>query len=46
MPKMLQDIGNKVEAKMDKLQEILSKEIEDLRIKRVEMENAVTKKIL
>ena len=37
--KMVQDIGNKLAAKNDKLQETLSKEIQDLRIKQAEMQN-------
>ena len=37
--KMIQDIGNKLAAKNDKLQETLSKEIQDLRIKQAEMQN-------
>ena len=40
--KMIQDIRNKLEAKIDKLQEILSKEIQDLRIKQGEMQNRIT----
>ena len=40
--KMIQDLGNKLEAKIDKLQETLSKEIEDLRIKQAEMQNTIT----
>ena len=39
--KMIQDLGNELEAKIDKLQETLSKEIEDLRIKQAGMQNAV-----
>ena len=39
---MIQDLGNKPEAKIDKLQETLSKEIEDLRIKQAEMQNTIT----
>ena len=31
MLKMMQDIGNKLEAKMDNLQETLTKEIQDLK---------------
>ena len=42
MLKMMQDIGNKLEAKMDNLQETLSKEIPDLRIKQAEVQNAIT----
>jgi len=33
MPKMMQDIGNKLEAKMDNLQETLSKQIQDIKCK-------------
>ena len=36
--KMIQDIGNKLEARIDKLQETLSKEIQNLRIKQAEMQ--------
>ena len=36
------DLGNKLEAEIDKLQETLSKEIQDLRIKQAEMQNTVT----
>ena len=42
--KMIQDLGNKLEAKTDKLQEILSKEIQDLKIKQAEMQNEITQK--
>ena len=41
--KVIEDLGNKPEAKIDKLQEILSKEIEDLKIKQIEMQNTITK---
>ena len=34
MLKMMQDIGNKLEAKIDNLQETLSKEIQDIKLKR------------
>ena len=34
MLKMMQDIGNKLEAKMDNLQETLSKEIRDTKLKK------------
>ena len=34
MLKMMQDIGNKLEATMDDLQETLTKEIQDLKLKR------------
>ena len=33
MLKMMQDIGNKLEAKMDNLQETLTKETQDLKLK-------------
>ena len=34
MLKMMQGIGNKLEAKMDNLQETLSKEIQDIKLKK------------
>ena len=34
MLKMMQDIGHKLEAKMDNLQETLSKEIQDIKLKK------------
>ena len=40
--KMIQDLGNKLEAKIDKLQETLSKDIQDVRIKQLEMQNTIT----
>lgn len=36
--KMILDLGNKPEAKIDKIQETLSKEIEDLGIKQADMQ--------
>ena len=36
MLKMMQNIGNKLEAKMDNLQETLSKEIQDIKCKQEE----------
>ena len=42
MLKMMQDIGNKLEAKMDNLQETLTKEIQDIKLKQEEMQNTVT----
>ena len=42
MMKMMQDIGNKLEAKMDNLQETKSKEIQDIKLKQEEMQNTVT----
>ena len=40
MLKMMQDIGNKLEAKMDNLQKTLSK-IQDIKLKQEEMQNTV-----
>ena len=40
--KIIQDLENKMEAKIDKAQEILSKEILFLRIKQEEMQNTIT----
>ena len=42
MLKMMQDIGNKLEAKMDNLQETLCKEIQDIKLKQEEMQNTIT----
>ena len=42
MLKMIQDIGNKLEAKMDNLQETLTKEIQDIKLKQEEMQNTIT----
>ena len=39
MLKMMQDIGNKLEAKTDNLQQTLSKEIKDVKLKQAEMQN-------
>ena len=41
MLKMMQDIGNKLEAKMDNLQETLTKEIRDIKLKQEEMQNTI-----
>ena len=38
---MIQDLGKKTEAKTDKLQETLNKEIEDLTTKQAEMQNTI-----
>uniref|UniRef100_A0A8D1V591 L1 transposable element RRM domain-containing protein n=1 Tax=Sus scrofa TaxID=9823 RepID=A0A8D1V591_PIG len=43
MIKMMQDIGNKLEAKTDNLQETLTKEIQDIELKQEEMQNIITK---
>ena len=42
MLKMIQDLGNKLDAKMDNLQETLSKEIQDIKLKQEEMQNTIT----
>ena len=42
MLKMMQDIGNKLEAKMDNLQETPSKEIQDIKLQQEEMQNTIT----
>ena len=42
MLKKMQDIGNKLEAKMDNLQETLTKEIQDTKLKQKEMQNTIT----
>ena len=42
MLKMMQDIGNKLEAKNDNLQETMNKEIQDLKLKQAEMQNTIT----
>ena len=42
MLKMMQDIGNKLEAKMDTIQETLSKQIQDVKLKQKEKQNTIT----
>ena len=42
MLKMMQDTGDKPEAKMDNLQETLTKEIQDIKLKEEEMQNTIT----
>ena len=42
MLKMIQDTGNKLEARMDNLQETLSKEIQDIKLKKEDMQNTIT----
>ena len=39
---MLQDVGPDLEARLDTVQEILSKEIQDIKLKQEEMQNTVT----
>ena len=41
MLKMIQDIGNKLEAKMDTLQKTLNKEIQHIKRKQEEMQNTI-----
>ena len=41
MLKVMQDIGYKLEAKMDNLQETQSKEIQDIKLKQEEMQNTI-----
>ena len=38
---MMQDIGNRLEAKTDNLEQTLSKEIQDLKLKQAEMQNII-----
>ena len=42
MLKRMQDTGNKLEAKMNNLQETLSKEIQDIKHKQEEVQNTIT----
>ena len=42
MLRMMQDIGNQLEAKMDNLQETLTKDIQDIKLKQEEMQNTIT----
>ena len=42
MLKMMQDTRNKLEAKIDNLQETLTKEIQYIKIKPAEMQNTIT----
>ena len=39
---MMQDNGNKLEARVDKLQSTLSEDIQDLKLKQAEMQNTIT----
>ena len=43
MVKLMQDNGNKLEAKIDNLQQTMNKEIQDLKLKQAEMQNIVPK---
>ena len=40
--KMIQNLENKLEAKIDEVQETLNKEIKDVKIKQAEMQNTTT----
>ena len=40
--KMMQDIGNKLDSKIDNLKETLTKEIQDIKLKQEEMQNTIT----
>ena len=42
MLKMMQDVGKKLESKMDNLHETLSKEIQDTKLKKEKMQNTIT----
>ena len=42
MLKMMQDIGNKLKAKIDNLQKTQTKEIQDINLKQEEMQNTIT----
>ena len=42
MLKKMQDIGNKLEAKMGNFQETLTKEIQDIKLQQEEMQNTIT----
>ena len=42
MLKVMQDVGNELEAKMDNLQETLRKEIQDIILKQEEMQTTIT----
>ena len=44
MLKMMQDIGHKLEAKIDNLQETLTKDIQDIKLKQEEMQNTITER--
>ena len=44
MLKVMQVIGNSLEAKMDNLQDTLCKEIQDIKLKPEEMQNTITNK--
>ena len=40
--KMIQDLGNRMEAKIEKIQEMFNKDLEELKNKQTEMNNTIT----
>ena len=40
--KMIQDLGNRMEAKIEKMQEMLNKDLEELKNKQTKMNNTIT----
>ena len=40
--KMIQDLGKRMEAKIEKMQEMFNKDLEELRNKQTEMNNTIT----
>ena len=42
MLKMMQDIGNKLEEKIDNLQQTLSNKTQDLKFRQAELQNTIT----
>ena len=40
--KMIQDLGNRMEAKIEKMQEMFNKDLEELKKKHTEMNNTIT----
>ena len=40
--KMIQDLGKRMEAKIEKMQEMLSEDLEELKNKQTEMNNTIT----
>ena len=41
--KMIQDLGKRMEAKIEKMQEMLNKDLEELKNKQTEMNNTINK---
>ena len=42
--KMIQDLGNRMEAKIEKMQEMFTKDLEELKNKQAEIKNTLKKK--